>query len=442
MKNINFYWEVFEKLYPYTRSLTGHGNQLTFATLSDFGYDFKIHSVPSGSDVFDWTVPPQWNFYGASIKNCFGKEILSSDLTNLCVVNYSDPIDEIVSDEVLLAHTHTLEQLPEAYPYRTSYYDRKWGFCIPYNIIKSNDFRGPFEVKIDCEFIEDGDLIYGEAVIPGKSEKEILISTYICHPSMANDNLSGVISGLMLIDYLKSLSSRKYTYRLIMVPETIGAICFLRDNQEELDKIVAGMILSNTAGPDKISFKNSFDANHWINKLARHSISFISDDDFIEYEFAPDGSDERQYSTPGVRINTPSFHKSKYHEFLEYHTSLDNMDFVSRTSMMESYGCYKMLINGIESNSIPKLNFEIGEPFLSKKSLYPKTGGAIKQQASLDFFPKSKLDLDLFFKIWHHIDGAKDVLEISEAVNANFFKVLPLISLMQRENLCTISDEV
>ena len=440
MKSIDFYWEIFETLFPYPRSITGRGNQLTLEKLRDFGYDFKIHSKQSGTEVFDWTVPPQWNFYGASIKNCFGKEIVSSKHTNLCVVNYSDPLDEIVSDEVLLAHTHTLEQLPNAYPYRTSYYDRKWGFCIPYNILKSDDFRGPFEVKIDCELIEEGDLIYGESVIPGDCEKEILISTYICHPSMANDNLSGVILALMLIDHLKSLSSLKYTYRIILVPETIGAICFLKDNQDALDKIVAGMILSNTAGPDKISIKNSFDFNHWINKLAHHSISWTTNGDFIEYEFAPDGSDERQYSTPGVRINTPSFHKSKYHEFLEYHTSLDNMDFVSKNSILETFECYKLLIEGIESNSIPKLNIEIGEPFLSKRNLYPKTGGAIKQQASLNYSQQSQLDLDLFFKIWHHIDGVNDILEISEAVNANFFEVLPLIRLMQQKNLCKISS--
>ena len=226
MRHIDFYWNIFKDLFPITRSLTGNGNRQTLDILRKNDFELEIKSVECGKKVFDWEVPPEWNFNSAYIKNKYGKKIVSSEETNLCVVNFSCPVSGMFSKEELLKNIHTLESLPEAYPYRTTYYERNWGFCIPYEVIKSKDFVGPFEVRIDCELNPNGKLIYGELFLPGKLEKEILISTYFCHPSMANDNLSGVISTLMIIDYLKSLKNLEYSYRIIFIPETIGAICF------------------------------------------------------------------------------------------------------------------------------------------------------------------------------------------------------------------------
>ena len=437
MRHIDFYWNIFKDLFPITRSLTGIGNRQTLDILRKNDFELEIKSVECGKKVFDWEVPPEWNFNSAYIKNKYGKKIVSSEETNLCVVNFSCPVSGMFSKEELLKNIHTLESLPEAYPYRTTYYERNWGFCIPYEVIKSKDFVGPFEVRIDCELNPNGKLIYGELFLPGKLEKEILISTYFCHPSMANDNLSGVISTLMIIDYLKSLKNLEYSYRIIFIPETIGAICFLHNNKESLDRFIGGMIVSNTAGRDKLSFKNSFDQNHWINRLARHAVKEVTRNDFIEYPFSPDGSDERQYSTPGVRINTPSFHRSKYHEFKEYHTSLDDMNFVSKAALQESFDCFRTFIDNIETNVKPVLVNPVGEPFLSKRNLYPTTG-VLKQPASINTNKFSELDLDLFFKIWHHLDGQNTLVDIADCLDLNFAEVKQIVDVLLRENLCTL----
>tara|TARA_Y100000590_G_scaffold96684_1_gene109863 strand:- start:2028 stop:3455 length:1428 start_codon:yes stop_codon:yes gene_type:complete len=474
MENI---WKIAKLLFPLNRSLTGEGNRETLSIIKkSILPSLEIKRIKSGSKVFDWNVPPEWNVRDAYVKNKFGEKIIDFSKNNLHLVNYSAPFKGIIEKKELLKHIHILEEYPDLIPYRTSYYSREWGFCTTKNIISSKKFEGggPFEVLIDSEFKEDGELIWAEDLKQGKIKEEIIISTYFCHPSLANDNLSGLVTSLFLFYYLKNIET-KYTYRLVIVPETIGSICFLA--QSDVKKIVGGMILSCTGGPDRFSIKDSFDKNHWINITAHKALEEFTKKNYITYPFVPIGSDERQYSSPAFRIVTPSIHKSKYHEFKEYHTSADNLEFISEDSLLKSLEVHKLWIKYIESYKvdykektqskkdldltedkkpsdfcIPKRKEMACEYQLGKRGLYLNIGGTINQPSHLEnadgfakrifnFAENSKFTgrhLDAFYWLMHLADGNNSNYKISEKSGIELKIINEAIALFYQKNLIVL----
>ena len=439
--------KTFSDLFPFNRSLTGRGVLQTFEYIKEnFLPNAEVKSVASGSKVFDWEIPDEWNIFAGYVLNANGKKIIDFEENNLHVVSYSTAIDKIVEQDELLKHIHTLSVYPDRIPYRTSYYKKNWGFCCTQELVDSELFIGPFRAVIDSHHDKKGKLHWLECVKPGALNDEILISTYCCHPSLANDNLSGIVLALFLFDHLSSIDT-KYTYRLVIVPETIGAIAFL--SQATTNLIKGGMVLSCVAGPDPVSLKEGFDRNHFMNKAAHLAIKQCVGEQYTTYPFAPDGSDERQYSTPGLRIVTPSIHKSKYYEYDQYHTSADNLDYISSKALCETLDVYKEWIQLIESFCFPKRKEMFCEFQLGRRNLYPSIGGTLNQSAHDEnihgsqrrgFSFNEKIDitgghLDAFNWLMHLADGSISNFEISEISGLNISIINEAIGAMYQKDL-------
>ena len=439
--------KVFNDLFPLNRSLTGDAVAQTFSYIREhFLADAEVKYIESGSSVFDWTVPDEWRISDAFVMNAYGEKIIDFSENNLHVVGYSAGVNKVVDEDELRQHLHTLPNHPSWIPYRTTYYHRDWGFCCSEKLVQSDKFVGPFKVYIDAHHNTDGLMNWLEYVKPGETSEEILVSTYCCHPSLANDNLSGLILALFLFEHLSMLNTR-FTYRLVVVPETIGAITFL--SQADTKKIKAGMVLSCVAGPDKMSLKEGFDTSHWINKAAHLALQSKVGTDYITYPFVPNGSDERQYSSPGFRIVTPSIHKSKYCEYIEYHTSADNLDYVSTESLIQSLDIYKSWIDLIESYCMPKRVEMRCEYQLGKRGLYPSLGGTLNQQAhtdnregpqnrTFDFNRQVELTgahIDAFNWLMHLSDGSLSNFDIAERSGLGIDIVNEAIAAMHQKNV-------
>ena len=300
--------EDLARLFPMNRSLTGPDNLATLDYIKNrYCPSLIVKNIPSGTQVFDWTIPPERSVKDAFVKNGAGKKIIDFKKNNLHLVSYSAPFFGRLTETELLKHLHTLKDHPEWIPYRTSYYSKNWGFCCKHSLLASKDFFGPFEVCVDTTLDDQGHLLFGEALHEGELEDEIIISTYCCHPSMANDNLSGIITAAALFKEITKQKT-KFTYRLLICPETIGALSFL--SVTDTSNIVGGTVITCTGGPGKFSIKDSFDQYHWTNIATHLTVDEHTGGEYITYQFVPDGSDERQYSSPGFRISTPSIHKS------------------------------------------------------------------------------------------------------------------------------------
>lgn len=412
---------LLRRLFPICRSLSGDGNRQTFEILREIT-DFELRSVPSGTPVFDWTVPPEWRIRDAFVENARGERIIDFQASNLSVLNYSAPVDATVDEAELRAHLHTLPSHPDWIPYRTAYYKRNWGFCAPHALLSSDAFAGPFRVFIDSEFVEDGELLYAEATHKGRSDEEILISTYCCHPSLANDNLSGLLTAVLLFDHIRRRETR-YSYRLVIVPETIGAISFLA-TAAGIENIVAGAVVTTTAGPGPFGLKPSFHENHWIDRIADDVLERHCEE-HVRYPFVPDGSDERQYSSPRFRIPTVTLCKSKYYEYPQYHTSADDLGFISSTDLLRTLELYKHWFDGVERYCLPRRVMDAGEYQLGKRDLLPGVGGSVKQSSHEENKPgahrrifslketMSGQHLDGFFWLMHLADGTHSNHEIA-----------------------------
>lgn len=441
---------VFSDLFPINRSLTGNGVHETFDyLLENFLPNGEIKSVSCGTQVFDWVVPDEWHVANAHILNGAGEKIVDFRESNLHVMSYSEAVDKIIDLDELLNNLHTLPKRPDRIPYRTSYYKRNWGFCCAHNLLKSEKFFPPFKVFIESSFNPNGNLSWLECVKNGSTKNEILISAHCCHPSLANDNLSGIVLAALLFQHLSKLDT-KYTYRLVVLPETIGAISFL--HQADTKNIIGGMVVSCVAGPDKLSIKEGFDANHFMTESAHLALKHHVNDDYLTYPFVPDGSDERQYSTPGFRIVSPSIHKSKYYEYDEYHTSADNLDFVSSKSLVESLEVHKTWISLIESFCYPTRIDPFCEFQLGKRDLYPNVGGTINQKAHhenrngnhqrlFNFTNEVEVTgahLDAFHWLMHLADGSKSNFDIAKRTELDIDVVNQAILAMVNKNLLEI----
>lgn len=419
--------ELLRLLFPLNRSITGEANRQTLNILKQ-KIPIVVHEIPSGTKVFDWTVPNEWVINNAFIQNSKGEKIVDFQDNNLHVVSYSEPVDKKLTWEALKSHVHVHPNIPNAIPYRTSYYNQDWGFCLThYQYDRLSKEVDNLHVVIDSNHFS-GSMSYADLVIPGTSKKEILVSCYICHPSMANDSLSGVLVATFLARYLLNIKNRYWTYRFVFVPETIGALAYCAQNFDAVKSIDAGLVITTAAGKGKYGIKRSYDADHFINRVIEDVLR-ENNLPFTVYPFDIHGSDERQYSSPGFGINVGTLAKDKYYEYDFYHTSLDNLDFVEPCQLLETLGLYKLIIQKLEKVEIFQSLNIYGEPMLSKYDLYPKTGGAQNPRSN-----KTKI-LDIALWLMFLCDGRRDLVNIFNRLNYSWEDIRLCINILLKKGL-------
>lgn len=363
-------YQLISEIYPICRSITGNGVRQTLSHIRKH-IPLKVREVPSGTNAFDWTVPKEWNITDAYIKNSKGEKIIDFNNSNLHVLNYSIPIKEKVSLSELKEHLFTLPEHPTWIPYRTSYYKEDWGFCLSHNqFSKLRDEE--YEVFIDSS-LEEGYLTYGEYYIEGKTSNEVLMSCHVCHPSLCNDNLSGIALLCFLAKHLSNVPL-KYSYRFLFIPGTIGSIVWLALNESNVTKIKHGLVATNLGDSGQCTYKKSRQGNAEIDQAVLNILK-NSGSDYEIIDFVPYGYDERQYCSPGFNLPIGCLMRTPYGRYPEYHTSADNLDFVQPQSLVDSFNVYISVVSVLESNNKYVNQNPKCEPQLGKRELYDKTGG-------------------------------------------------------------------
>lgn len=416
-------YDLAGRLFPIFRSITGDGVRETLAVIAEYIPRMKIYEVPSGTPVFDWTVPKEWNIRDAFIENSAGERIVDFKENNLQVMGYSVPVDKYVSLEELLTHVYVEESQPDAIPYVTSYYKERFGFCMTK---KQRDAltEDTYHMVIDSS-LEDGSLTYGELIIPGRSSEEVLVSTYVCHPSMANNELSGPVVSAFLAKWLMQQEKSHYTYRFLFIPETIGSITYLSSHLEELKaNVKAGFLLSCVGDDRTFSYIPTRKGNTLSDRVATNVLDFFYPA-YKKYSFLDRGSDERQYNSPGVDLPVCVICRSKFADYPEYHTSLDDMSLISPKGLEGSYRCMLEICRTLEYYGNYKVNC-FCEPQLGKRGLYP----TISRKGSYD----SILAMRDFLA---YADGETDLLEISNAIRVPVTELIPIIDKLSEQELIT-----
>lgn len=403
-------------LFPLNRSLTGAGVRETLLYFQKEIPEILIHEVASGTRANDWVVPEEWNVKEAYLLDLQTGHRFDFKDNNLHLMGYSIPVNEIVSREELDSHLHTLPDQPNAIPYVTSYYSREWGFCLSENQ-KNTLSNGKFQVVIDST-LEPGVMNYGELLIPGQSKNEILLSTYICHPSMANNELSGPVVALAISKLVKELENKRFSYRILLIPETIGSIYYISRNLNEMkENINAGWVLTCMGDEGNYSYIPSRKGGTLADRVSVKTLEELGVN-YNKYTFLDRGSDERQYCAPGVDLPVASLMKSKYGSYPEYHTSLDNLNFITPEGLRESYEMMKTAIEILESNKFWKLK-TLGEPQLGNRGLYPtvstKNSGTTVQD---------------LMNVIAYCDGENDLIDISNICGLKFKEVLKIIETL------------
>ncbi|MCZ6801763.1 MAG: DUF4910 domain-containing protein [Nitrospirae bacterium] len=363
-------YDLVSELYPICRSITGDGFRQTLQILQKH-IPLNIHEVPSGTRVFDWTVPLEWNIQDAYIKNNKGKRIVDFQNSNLHVVNYSQPIKARMSLEELKPHLHTVPNHPDWIPYRTSYYHESWGFCLSHNQLQKLEDE-EYEVCIDSS-LKKGHLTYGECYLRGQSSDEILISCHACHPSLCNDNLSGIALATFLAKRLQSELLR-YSYRFIFIPATIGSITWLALNEDSARKIKHGLVVTGVGDPGGMTYKKTRQGNTEIDQVFVHVLNHSPQDHNI-IDFFPYGYDERQYCSPGFNLPVGCFMRTPHGQYSEYHTSGDNLDFVQPRFLEESFTHCLQSFTLLEKNKVYLNQNPHCEPQLGRRGLYRAIAG-------------------------------------------------------------------
>ncbi|HQS58864.1 MAG: aminopeptidase [Gallionellales bacterium 35-53-114] len=408
-------------LYPINRSLTGAGVRETLGYLNEILPALVIHEIPSGTSAFDWTVPDEWTIRNAYIEDEAGKRVVDFQQNNLHVVGYSEPVDVWIEHDELDKYLYSLPEQPDAIPYITSYYARRWGFCLTHKQREAL-LPGRYHVVVDSD-LKPGVLNYAELVIPGETNEEVFLSTYVCHPSMANNELSGPVVTTALAQWLQSLESRRYTYRIVFIPETIGSIVYLSRHLEHLKQhVIAGFNITCIGDERCYSYLPSRRGDSLSDQVAQHVLRF-TDSDFRKYSWLDRGSDERQYCAPGVDLPIATIMRSKYGEYPEYHTSLDNLELVTPNGLEGGYVALRRALEIIEQNAFLKAKV-FCEPQLGKRGLYP----SLSTKASGD-------QVRAMMNLISYCDGSLTLLEIANFINEPFWELVPIVEQLVKHDL-------
>lgn len=419
-------YKLCEKMYPICRSITGKGVRETLEILQSVFEDIKVYEVPTGTQVFDWTVPKEWNIRDAYIENSKNEKIIDFKKNNLHVLGYSIHIDQYISLDELKKIIYTQPDQPDAIPYVTTYYKERYGFCMSQQQLDALK-EDQYHIVIDSE-LRDGSLTYGEIIIPGETTEEIFLSTYICHPSMANNELSGPTVAVHLAEWIRNLEKRRYTYRIIFIPETIGSITYLSRNLNILKKnVIAGFNLSCVGDNRTYSYVASRYGNTLADKVAKNVLKYHYPQ-YKSYTFLQRGSDERQYCAPGIDLPLCAICRSKYSEYPEYHTSKDDMNLISPEGLQGSYEVYQQCIIGLEYNYKYKISC-LCEPQLGKRGLYP----TISQKGSYD-------DVKTMTDFIAYADGNNDLFDISNILDVPAKNLIPIIKNLLESNLISAME--
>ena len=408
-------YRLMVELFPICRSITGAGFRESLHILQRY-IPLEMHEIPSGIPVFDWNVPKEWNVHDAWVKNSQGEKIIDIKRSNLHLLNYSIPFRGRVTLAELKGHLYTLPEQPDLIPYRTSYYAEKWGFCLSQNqldTLKDDEY----EVCIDTT-LQDGYLTYGELLIQGATRDEVLISCHSCHPSLCNDNLSGIVLATFLARYLSSLQLH-YSYRFLFIPGTIGSITWLALNEDSIRSIKHGLVVACVGDSGKSTYKKSRQGNAEIDHVVEHVLIHSNQPYGIE-EFSPYGYDERQYCSPGFNLAVGSLTRTPHGRFPEYHTSADNLDFVKSEYLMDSYMKYVEVVNILEKNEVFVNQNPKCEPRLGKRGLYNGLSG-LKDPKTTEMALLWVLNLS---------DGEKSLLKIAERSGLSFRKIYEAASAL------------
>lgn len=413
------------ELFPICRSITGNGVRKTLKILQNYMPDLNIIEVPSGTQAFDWTVPKEWNINDAYIIDPQGNKIVDFQVSNLHVVGYSTPISTTLSLEALQTHLHSLPDQPDAIPYITSYYQERWGFCLSHRQ-RAQLIPGQYRVFIDSSLTQ-GHLTYGELIIPGDSPQEIFISTYICHPSMANNELSGPAVVTHIAKWLQSRKSRAYTNRIVFIPETIGSIVYLSRNLPAMkENIIAGFNITCIGDDRNYSYLASRYGNTLADRIARHILAHLHPD-FKQYPYLDRASDERQYCSPSVDLPVVSIMRTKYGEYPEYHTSLDDLNLISPSGLSGGYEVLKLCIACLERNETLKTTV-LCEPQLGKRGLYPSLSTKNSHASVRDMM-----------NLIAYCDGTNDLLKIAEIINVPMWSLFDIVDQLKENHLLDVA---
>jgi aminopeptidase-like protein len=366
-------YQLMERLFPLCRSLTGTGVRATFDVLAE-EIPLARTEIPSGSEIFDWIVPDEWNIRDAYIAGPDGRRVVDFRKSNLHVVSYSEPVRTRLSLEALREHLHTLPDQPDVVPYMTSYYSRTWGFCLSHRQLLSLD-PGEYEVVIDST-LEPGRLTYAECLVEGGGDEEVLVSTYVCHPSLANDNLSGIAVATMLAKQLLERSSLRYSYRFLFAPGTIGPLSWLHRNRGRLDRVAHGLTLNCIGDAGDLSYKRSAREDAEVDR----AMELVLRDSGLPHRilpWEPWGGDERQFCSPGFGLPVGVLTRTPHNEYLGYHTSADSLERIRPESLAGAVATCLELVDVLESNRRHTNLSPHGEPQLGRRGLYRSTGGAV-----------------------------------------------------------------
>lgn len=408
------------KLYPICRSITGNGIRQTLDLIGE-RIPLQKFEVPSGTHVFDWTVPKEWNVRDAYIQSSDGTRVVDFHKLNLHVLNYSVPVRAKMSLAQLKTHLSTIPERPDWVPYRTSYYKEDWGFCLSHNQMLGLK-EGEYEVCIDSD-LENGNLTYGECYLRGETTEEILVSCHACHPSLANDNLSGLTVATFLADLLSKSHRRRYSYRFLFIPGTIGAITWLSRNPEAAARVRHGLVLTCVGDSGGFHYKKSRRGNAEIDRAAAHVLGHQSEHSEV-LEFSPYGYDERQYCSPGFNLPVGCLMRSVWGTFPEYHTSEDNLDFIRPEKLAGSFRVCEAIFDVLENNRKYRNLNPYCEPQLGRRGLYRTKGG-------------ESIGGEINARLWvlNLSDGQHSLLDIAERSGIRFSMIYDAAILLEEAGL-------
>jgi len=411
-------YALIERLYPICRSITGNGVRQTLAILGEH-IPIDVTEVPSGTKVLDWVVPDEWNIEDAYLADPSGRRLVDFRRSNLHIVNYSEPVRARMSLEELRPRLHTLPDRPELVPYRTSYYERTWGFCLSARALDSVG-AGPFDVVVDTT-LEPGELTYGELAIPGETDDEVLFTTHVCHPSIANDNLSGIVVAIELARALAALPGRRFSYRFVFAPGTIGSITWLSRNRRLLDHIRHGLVLTGLGGPGRLVYQRTRRGDRAIDRAAAPPVTRRGGE---VRDYSPYGYDERQFNAIGFDLPVGRLSRTPHGEYPEYHTSADDLGFVRDEELLEAYAALLQVVEVLEHDAAYVNLSPHGEPQLGKRGLYPTTGGKSASDAVMAM-------------LWTlgYSDGRATLLDIADRADLDFAQVCRAAADLTRAGL-------